>query len=44
MKEQADIAISIADVIIFITDIRQGITAADQEIALMLKNLKNQLF
>ena len=37
MREQADLAISMADVIIFLTDIRQGITAADQEIAVMLK-------
>ena len=43
MKEQADIAISIADVIIFITDIRQGVTAADQEIALMLKKSKKPI-
>lgn len=43
MKEQADIAISIADVIIFITDIRQGITVADQEIALMLKKSKKPI-
>ena len=34
---KADIAIAMADVIIFLTDIRQGITAADQEIAVMLK-------
>ena len=40
MKSQADIAISIADVIIFLTDIKQGVTAADQEIALMLKKSK----
>ena len=37
MREQANIAIEIADVIIFLTDIRQGVTAADQEIAIMLK-------
>ena len=37
MREQANIAISMADVIVFLTDIRQGITAADKEIALMLK-------
>ena len=37
MREQANIAISIADVIVFITDIKQGITADDREIALMLK-------
>lgn len=37
MREQANIAINIADVIIFLTDIKQGITAADREIAVMLK-------
>ena len=37
MREQANLAISMADVIIFLTDIRQGVTAADKEIALMLK-------
>ena len=40
MREQADIAIQIADVIIFLTDIKQGVTAADQDIALMLKKAK----
>ena len=37
MREQANLAIEMADVIIFLTDIKQGVTAADQEIALMLK-------
>ena len=37
MRTQADIAISIADVILFITDFKQGVTEADKEIALMLK-------
>ncbi len=37
MREQAKIAIEMADVVIFLTDIKQGITAADTEIALMLK-------
>lgn len=37
MREQANLAISMADVIIFLTDIRQGVTAADSEIAVMLK-------
>ena len=37
MREQANLAITMADVIIFLTDIKQGITAADQEIAVMLK-------
>ena len=37
MREQANLAINMADVILFLTDIRQGETAADKEIALMLK-------
>ena len=37
MREQANLAIAMADVILFLTDIRQGVTAADKEIALMLK-------
>ena len=37
MREQADIAISIADVIVFLTDVKQGVTASDEEIAIMLK-------
>ena len=37
MRNQANIAISVADVILFITDIKQGVTAIDSEIAMMLK-------
>lgn len=37
MREQANLAINMADVILFLTDIRQGVTVADREIALMLK-------
>ena len=37
MKAQAEIAIGVADVILFMTDIRQGVTSQDQDIALMLK-------
>ena len=37
MREQAQMAIEMADVVIFLTDIKQGITSADNEIALMLK-------
>ena len=37
MREQANIAIDVADVILFITDLKQGVTAEDKEIALMLK-------
>jgi GTP-binding protein len=40
MRRQADIAISLADVIIFITDIKQGVTATDEDIALMLRKSK----
>ena len=40
MREQAQMAIEIADVIIFLTDVKQGVTAADQEIALMIKKSK----
>ena len=36
MREQAQIAIDAATVIIFVTDIRTGVTAADQEVATML--------
>ena len=37
MRQQANIAINVADVILFMTDIKQGVTAADKEIAMMLK-------
>ena len=40
MRQQVDIAIDVADVIIFLTDIRQGVTAADHEIAMILKRSK----
>jgi len=40
MREQADIAVSIADVILFITDVKQGVTPEDKDIALMLKKSK----
>ena len=43
MREQANLAISMANVIIFLTDIRQGVTAADREIALMLKKSKKPI-
>ena len=40
MRRQADLAIELADVILFLTDIKQGVTAADKDIALMLKKSK----
>lgn len=43
MRLQANIAIDIADVIIFVTDVRQGVTSADKEIALLLKKSKKPI-
>lgn len=43
MRKQAEIAINIADVIIFLTDIKQGVTAADKDIALLLKKSKKKI-
>ncbi len=43
MRRQADMAIEIADVILFITDIKQGVTATDQDIALMLRKSKKPI-
>ena len=37
IREQANLAIDMADVIIFVTDIRAGVTASDEEIAAMLR-------
>ena len=37
MREQAVIAIDTADVILFVTDVRQGMTDADQQVADMLR-------
>ena len=43
MREQANIAISIADVILFMVDIRQGLTSDDKEIAIMLRKSKKPI-
>ena len=43
MREQANLAISMADVIVFVTDIKQGVTAADYDIALMLRKSKKPI-
>ena len=40
MREQAQIAINAANVIIFVTDIRTGVTAADKDVANMLLRSK----
>ncbi|MBQ2754157.1 MAG: ribosome biogenesis GTPase Der [Clostridia bacterium] len=37
MREQADIAIETADVIIFVVDVKEGVTAADKDVATMLR-------
>ena len=37
MREQAEIAMDLADVILFMCDIQSGLTAADEEIATMLR-------
>ncbi len=37
MKYQAEIAIESADVIVFLCDVRTGLTAADRDVAIMLK-------
>ena len=37
MKYQAEVAIESADVIVFLCDVRTGLTAADREVAIMLK-------
>ena len=37
MREQANIAINIADCILFVTDLNDGVTSVDQDVAKMLK-------
>ncbi len=43
MRMQAQIAIDTADVIVFVTDIRAGVTADDREIAMMLLRSKKPI-
>ncbi len=43
MREQANLAIAMADVIVFLTDIKQGVTAPDKDIALMLKKSRKPI-
>ena len=40
MRRQAEIAIEMADVIIMVTDVKVGVTAADQDVATMLQRAK----
>ena len=44
MREQAEIAIATADVIIFLVDVRQGLVDADFRVADMLDVYKRQLW
>ena len=43
MLIQAEIAMELADVIVFMTDVTTGVTSADKEIALMLKRAKKDI-
>ncbi len=43
MRRQAEIAMETADVIIFLTDIKEGVTAADHEVANMLRRTKKPI-
>ncbi len=43
MKQQAQIAMETADIIIFLTDIKQGVTADDYEVATMLRKTKKPI-
>ena len=40
MRRQAEIAMDIADVIVFITDVKAGVTVSDEEVAQMLRKTK----
>lgn len=43
MREQVEIAIDLADVIVFLTDIKQGITEPDKDVALLLRKTKKPI-
>lgn len=40
MRRQAELAMDIADVIVFITDVKAGVTQSDEEVAQMLRHTK----
>ena len=42
MREQAEIAVETADVIMFMVDVREGMTAADKEIALLKSSIEQE--
>lgn len=43
MREQAEIAVSTADVIIFLVDVKQGLVDADAKVADMLRRSQKQI-
>lgn len=43
MRRQAELAIDIADVIVFMVDVKTGVTAADEEVAKMLRRTKKKV-
>lgn len=43
MKRQAEIAIETADVIVFLVDVKDGMTASDKEVASMLRKAKKPI-
>ena len=43
MRLQAEIAIDLADVVVFITDIKAGVTSLDNEIAMMLRKANKKV-
>ena len=43
MREQVQIAIDLADVIVFLTDIKQGITEQDRDVAQLLRKAKKPI-
>lgn len=44
MREQAEIAIATADVILFMTDVHQGLVDADAKVADMLRRSHKPVF
>ena len=40
MRRQAELAMDVADVIVFITDVNAGVTQSDEEVATMLRHTK----
>ncbi len=40
MRDQAELAIDMADVIIFLVDVREGVSAADEDVAALLRRSK----